>query len=109
MPGRDGATPPAHLSESAQRAWVEVVADLGVSVDGVESPALESYAVAIGRMRDAQHRIDTEGMIVADDKGRPSPHPALAIEKAASAEVKRWLERYRQRPKRGARQDEETR
>lgn len=92
-------TPPQHLSASARQAWTEIVADLGSTPDGVEAAGVESYAVAVGRMRDAQARIDAEGMIIGDDKGRPTAHPALAIERAASAEVKRWLERYRRSPR----------
>lgn len=90
---------PKHLSDAAAQAWREIVADLDITADGIEAPGLESYAVAVGRMRDAQSRIDAEGIVVADDKGRPVPHPALAIERAAAAEVKRWLERYRKRPR----------
>lgn len=78
---------------------MQIVSDMGFSPDGIEAPAVESYAVAVGRMRDAQHRIDAEGAIVADDKGRPVPHPALAIERAASADVKKWVERYRSSPR----------
>jgi hypothetical protein len=46
-------------------------------------------------MRDAQSRIDREGLVVADVKGNPVPHPALAIEKAAQIEVRAWSERFR--------------
>jgi hypothetical protein len=46
-------------------------------------------------MRDAQTRIDREGLVVADAKGNPIPHPALAIEKAAQVEVRAWADRFR--------------
>jgi len=89
-------TPPAHLSPAAQQAWSEITAKMGNgAVDGIEGPALEAYAVAIARQRDAQQRIDSEGIIIAGDKGNPIPHPALAIEKAASAEIRAWVTRYR--------------
>lgn len=90
-------TAPKHLSDSAKAAWESIVADIDIVV---EAPALEAYAVALGRMRDAQARIDAEGLVVADDKGRPAPHPALAIEKQQADEVRKWLQRYRPRPAR---------
>lgn len=91
---------PGHLSAGARRAWDEIEAGLQGGLDGVEAMAVESYAVAVARMRDAQSRVDLDGLIVPDDKGRPVPHPALAVERAAAAEVKRWVERYRPRPPR---------
>lgn len=93
-------TAPEHLPAAARAAWEEIVAALGADPDGVEAPAVEAYAVAVGRMRDAQARVNDEGMLVPDDKGRAVPHPALAVERAAAAEVKRWVERYRRRPRR---------
>ena len=62
---------------------------------GCEGPDLEAYCVQVSRMRDAQSRIDREGLVVADVKGNPVPHPALAIEKAAQIEVRAWSERFR--------------
>lgn len=88
--------PPAHLSESARAAWVEIASGVAESaIDGIEGPALEAYACAVARQRDAQRRIDSEGMIVTDDKGRAGPHPAIAIESAASAQIRAWVARYR--------------
>lgn len=87
---------PGHLSEAAQAAWLEITASMtAAAMVGVEGPALEAYAVAVSRQRDAQARIDAEGIIVAGDKGTPIPHPALAIEKSASAEIRAWVARYR--------------
>lgn len=86
--------PPAHLSESAQQAWRELTRDAS-AINAIEAPALEAYANAIARMRDARERIDREGMLIQDAKGNPISHPALPIERAAAAEVKSWVERYR--------------
>lgn len=91
---------PDHLSESARKAWGELVSQESVEWSGIESSALEAYAVQMGRMRDAQRRVDTEGAIVPDDKGRPVLHPALAIERMAQAEIRKFVERYRRVPKR---------
>jgi len=71
--------------------WESVVA----GKPGCEGPDLEAYCVQVSRMRDAQSRIDREGLVVADVKGNPVPHPALAIEKAAQIEVRAWSERFR--------------
>jgi phage terminase small subunit len=55
---------------------------------------LEAFASQVARLRDARRRIDAEGMIVADPKGYPIPHPAIAIERAAQAEVRQWSARF---------------
>jgi len=82
---------PDHLSAEARAVWESVVA----GKPGCEGPDLEAYCVQVSRMRDAQSRIDREGLVVADVKGNPVPHPALAIEKAAQIEVRAWSERFR--------------
>ena len=55
---------------------------------------MESLCWQVVRMRDAQARIDAEGMIVADTKGAPVPHPAIVIERQAQAQVRSWLLKY---------------
>ena len=82
---------PEHLSAEARSVWESVVA----GKPGCEGPDLEAYCVQVSRMRDAQTRIDREGLVVADAKGNPIPHPALAIEKAAQVEVRAWADRFR--------------
>ena len=85
---------PAHLSAAAQDAWVELVGGLDAgSVTGATAGSIEAYAVQVARMRDAQRRIDAEGLVVADAKGQPMPHPAIVIERAAQAEVRAWAAR----------------
>lgn len=87
---------PAHLPEPVQRAWLEITEGMTqAGVEGAEAPALEAYATAVARMRDAQERVAREGLLIADAKGNPMPHPALAIEKSAAAEVRAWVSRYR--------------
>lgn len=76
-------TAPAHLSESAAKVWMELREQLGGLP--VNAAAFGAYCVQVARLRDAQERIDREGLIVADEKGRPVPHPAVAIEKQAQA------------------------
>ena len=87
---------PAHLSEAARAVWVEVTSAHS-DPSPIIGPDLEAYCVQVARMRDAQKRIDAEGLVVADEKGRPVPHPAIAIEKVAQAEVRAWGQRFRPR------------
>ena len=91
---------PAHLSQAARAVWDDVV-NRHETPDRIKGPDLEAYCVQVARMRDAAHRIDTEGLVVADEKGRPSPHPAIAIEKTAQAEVRAWGGQFQpRRPRR---------
>lgn len=91
-------TAPAHLSAAAVKVWDELVADLGELP--VNRPAFEAYCVQVARLRDAQGRVDREGLVVADEKGRPVPHPAIVIEKAAQAEIRAWAPQIKPPPAR---------
>lgn len=84
--------PPSHLPADVAAVWRELAS-------GVRSlgPQFEAYCGQVARLRDAQARISAEGLVVADEKGRPVPHPALAIEKAAQAEVRAWGDRFARR------------
>lgn len=95
MPESEPTDPPAHLSDGAQQAWRELVTGRERPADLV---ALEAAAVQVARMRDAQRRIDDEGLIVPDAKGEPIAHPALVVERAAQAEVRKWAEQRKPRP-----------
>lgn len=86
-------TAPDYLSEAAATVWQETVA--GRPVAAHAHAAVAAYCVQVARARDAQARIDREGLVVADEKGRPIPHPAVAIERAAQAEVRAWAPKLR--------------
>jgi phage terminase small subunit len=86
---------PVHASEKLALVWREMQPQVLVRI-GVMG--MESLCLQIIRMRDAQQRIDAEGMIVADSKGSPIPHPAIAIERAAAAQVRSWLMKYGSTP-----------
>lgn len=91
----------SNVSESAQEALDELLSGMkSIDTSGAEALALEAYATTIARLRDARRRIDSEGLVVADEKGRPIPHPALAIEKMLNAEVRAWLARYQPKTRR---------
>lgn len=52
---------------------------------------METVAGLNLRLIDARARIDAEGTIIEDSHGFPVEHPALAIEKRASAEIRGWV------------------
>lgn len=97
---------PGYLPEDVSRAWADLVAD------GVEpAPGFEALCGQVARMREAQRRVSSEGLVVADEKGRPVPHPALEIERRAQAEVRAWLTLHakRQPEVKGGAEDEFSR
>lgn len=77
--------------------WSEMVGQVRPTIGAV---GLEALCVQVARMRDAQRRITAEGLVVADAKGNPVPHPALAVEKQAQAEIRQWLGKFGARPTR---------
>lgn len=84
---------PEHLSPSARDIWDEVMLDRPEIGPLLLRSALEAYCAQVGRMRDAQTRVDNEGLVVADEKGRPIPHPALEIERQAQIQARLWAEK----------------
>ena len=88
------ASEPDHLAPAALAVWRETVA-AHPTPDRIVGPDLEAYCVQVARMRDAQARVDTEGMVVADAKGNPIPHPALELERRAQVEVRAWGDRFK--------------
>ncbi len=86
------------LPSDIAAVWAEVVKAYGPGSEKIMGPALEAYCGQVVRLRDAQRRIAVEGLVVADSKGQPIPHPALAIERVAQDEIRKWGETFR--PKR---------
>ena len=50
-----------------------------------------AYAAAVAEWERARAMIDKDGIVVADEKGRAVPHPAIAVERSAAAEMRAWL------------------
>ena len=76
------------LSPEAQQVYDEALAAAAVAKPSPHQLAqLADYATQVARLADARHRINRDGLVVADEKGRPIPHPALAIEQALSKHV----------------------
>lgn len=83
--------PPDHLPAHLRPIWQELLPNVHPRI----GPAgLEALAGAVHRARDARAQIDNDGLTVADPKGNAIAHPALAIEKSASAEIRAWLKEY---------------
>jgi phage terminase small subunit len=97
----EGPVAPKHLPVRVAAAWIEVVARWGDRAGEITGPALEAYCGQIATLRDAQQRLAEEGAVIADPKGNPIPHPALAIERLAQTEIRTWGRRFD--PKPGAR------
>jgi len=81
--------PPQHLPPDVAAIWLEYRSS--TTRDG---PEYEAYCGQVARLRDAQSRLSLEGLIVADAKGTPIPHPALVIERNAQAELRAWGTRF---------------
>lgn len=82
--------PPKHLPEDVAPIWVEIVNAWGDDADQVIGPELEAFCGQVARLREAARRIAKEGLITADPKGNPIPHPAIEIERSAQAQVRSW-------------------
>ncbi|MFK0005483.1 P27 family phage terminase small subunit [Paenarthrobacter sp. NPDC090520] len=84
---------PDHLPKPVADVWREIVAsnDLVGKVDRV---ALETYCTLTARLREARGRIEDEGMVVTDTRGKVIPHPALAVERSTAEQIRVWGDRF---------------
>lgn len=78
------------MTPDVQAVWDEVLDAYGENSDQIIGPDLEAYCGQVARLREAQRRIHAEGLVIADPKGNPIPHPAVAIEKTAQVEIRIW-------------------
>ena len=85
---------PDHLRDPERQAWDELATRWPPGVPMPEGADFEAYLGQTARLRDAQQRIATDGMIVQDARGNPIPHPALAIERSAQSEIRTWGDRF---------------
>jgi phage terminase small subunit len=84
-------TIPERVNGDLGKVWAEMAPQVAVSIGAA---GLEALCVQVVRMRDAAARINAEGMIVADVKGAPVPHPAISIERGAQSQVRDWLVKF---------------
>jgi phage terminase small subunit len=91
--------PPSRLDEQAAVVWREVIAQHH-EPERIVGPDLEAYCGQVALQRDLRERIAAEGSIIADERGRPEPHPAIALERAAQKEIRDWGDKFRGRVQR---------
>ena len=84
-------TKPVRLCSEVSAVWDEMALTVRPAIGAI---GMEALCTQICRMRDAGKRIEAEGLVVADPRGNSVPHPAIVVEKAAQAEVRRWLSDY---------------
>jgi len=82
---------PKTLPDHLALIWDELN---GQVYDSISAVGMEALCIQVHRMRDAQARIEADGAVVNDGKGSAAPHPAIAIEKAAGAEMRTWLAKF---------------
>lgn len=89
----DELEPPEGLPADAAAAWREIVEsnDLAGRVDRA---ALEVIATLMGRIRTARDRVEAEGLVVTDDRGKAIPHPALLVERQTAEAIRLWGDRF---------------
>ncbi|QRI45464.1 hypothetical protein SEA_LEONA_56 [Arthrobacter phage Leona] len=91
-----GFPPPEYLDAEAAAVWREVIAQHHEPAK-IAGPDLAAYCGQVALQRDLRERIATEGAIIADERGRPEPHPAIAMERAAQKEIRDWGDKFRGR------------
>lgn len=92
-PSPEDLAPPESLPEDAADVWREIVAsnDLAGTVDRA---ALEAFCTLMARLRAARARVEAEGMVVEDPRGRVVPHPALTVERQTAEQIRAWGDRF---------------
>lgn len=60
-------------------------------LNGFDNEAVQIVAALIGRVREAQRIIAEEGPLAAKESGEPIEHPAVKVERQASAEIRGWV------------------
>lgn len=62
-----------------------------VPVNTSDDQIRAAYDQAVAEWAAARAAIEADGITLTDPKGKPIPHPAIAVERSASAEMRRWL------------------
>ena len=89
----DRLSPPERMPEKVAEVWREIVSSNELAAN-VDRQALEAYCHLIARLRAAQERIEEEGMVVRDTKGKVIPHPALEVERKMTDAIRAWGDRF---------------
>ncbi len=76
---------------------MQAVKDELIAAGFFDIPGFDAYCAQVHVERDAGARVASEGLIVADSKGNPVPHPALEVQRKAQAEIRAWGPRLKVR------------
>lgn len=87
-------TPPDHLTGVAASVWRTIVEDSDTP-NLLNPEELGAYCELVALEREASARVREEGSVVSDEKGRPVPHPAIAVARQAQQDIKGWGDRFR--------------
>lgn len=68
----------------------EILADWPDRTPAPSGAEFDAYCGQVARLRDAQARLDAEGLIAEDARGNPIPHPAIKIERDAAEQLRRF-------------------
>lgn len=85
--------PPADAPDAVAEVWREIVATNDFA-GRVDRSALEAFCTLLARLREARLRVEEEGMVVKDTRGRVVPHPALTIERQTAEQIRAWGDRF---------------
>lgn len=95
IPGRM-PSPPEGLNDYGEALWRslgKLLLDAGLLTQG-DTIALEMLCLAYGRMKEANNRVDDEGMVLESDKGNFYQSPYLSIANRAWEQVKGMLAEF---------------
>jgi P27 family predicted phage terminase small subunit len=90
------ADPPESLDPDAAEFWTESVHQLAIAgvVDRVDRPALELLCQQYARARQARRVIAQQGLFSMGPKGAIKEHPAVKMEREATAQFMRMAENF---------------
>src|SRR5881628_3488522 len=84
-----GPRPPAGYTAEAKKLWQDVLE--GWQLDPAALVILDSACRALMRVRQAQARLDRDGLVVRDRFKQEKPHPCATIERDAKQTLLRSL------------------
>lgn len=86
---------PDWLTDEASAEWDRVLPELmrlGITKE-IDSPGLAAYCEAVSTFRSATVLLEAQGLTVKWGKGSIA-HPAIAIQRHASADMRAWASRF---------------
>ena len=79
-------TAPKHLSKEARDWWRKLAREYAIS-DEAGLLLLQTALEAFDRMRQAQNRLDAEGLTLTDRFGQQKPHPLTVVERDSRGQM----------------------